>query len=423
LGRAATLPAPSLPTISVPTVTTPTVTVPHVTTPTVTVPSVTVPSVTVPSVTIPRHSGSGSVTTPETSTNDLTAPTVSRISGFAPVSQTGSAPGVGLSSPGGSSGGSSNGGSGPIGLPPGSRPISANPLPKDRVRESRRLRRLVARDRGCLTRLSSGQVRLLGLRAGIISRRPQSAVAVAHLLHMSVRREARLEHRALLALTRQARGGCPKMSTAAAIYATAYPALGPFSSPFGGSPGLEPVAGSGPGTVVAANGSSGSDRKSGGAGVTRGAHGSKHAGKPLQGAEVTPSHGTPALAIVLGCLLGAMLLSLLLLVMRRSHVLETGPTAARRWPHSAQALATRAIARKSAPPAANETDGEAPPPGTALVKRTEAGVSTRGVSSLPARLVGYVRQVGPMLGVVLTMLGGLARVLAAWLTGRRSRSR
>jgi hypothetical protein len=90
-----------------------------------------------------------------------------------------------------------------VGLGPGSphaRRLAA-------TRESRRLRRLVAQLHGCLAALDPRARRLLNLRAGLHGR-ARSAQATARILHISLRREAIRERRALGALTRGAATGC-----------------------------------------------------------------------------------------------------------------------------------------------------------------------------------------------------------------------
>ena len=75
------------------------------------------------------------------------------------------------------------------------------------ARENRRLRRLVGRLRGCLGLLDGRARRLLSLRAGLHGP-ARSAAATARILHVSARREARFERRAVRALGRSAATGC-----------------------------------------------------------------------------------------------------------------------------------------------------------------------------------------------------------------------
>jgi hypothetical protein len=94
------------------------------------------------------------------------------------------------------------------------------------ARENRMLRRLVARLRGCLTSLDPGARRLLDLRAGV-SGPARSAKATARILHVTLRREAIRERRALEALTRSAATGCAggRADVAPAVALANLPAL------------------------------------------------------------------------------------------------------------------------------------------------------------------------------------------------------
>jgi hypothetical protein len=73
--------------------------------------------------------------------------------------------------------------------------------------ESRRLRNVVERYRGCVGSLDGRSQRLLSLRAGLHGS-PRSAGAVARILHVSAGREQLLERMSLLALQTAGRDGC-----------------------------------------------------------------------------------------------------------------------------------------------------------------------------------------------------------------------
>jgi len=83
------------------------------------------------------------------------------------------------------------------------------------ARENRRLRQLVSRLRGCLAALDPGARRLLDLRAGV-GGPAHSAKATARILHLSLRREAIRERRALKALMGSGATGCDGQPGAAA---------------------------------------------------------------------------------------------------------------------------------------------------------------------------------------------------------------
>ena len=242
-----TTPKVTTPTLTTPKVTTPTVTTPKVTTPTLTTPKVTTPKVTTPSVTTPRVSTPvatvPSATTPSAGTRSATgvvrttASNVSAISGAgthraATPSATGSpasgAPGAGAATSGTGAGAAAGGqtgsasGSTPnvsgdaasasavnavFGRPGASRPQSPRARRLAAARESRRLSRLVTRLRGCLGTLDGRARHLLSLRAGLHGP-ARSAAATARILHVSTRREARLERLAVAALGRSAATGC-----------------------------------------------------------------------------------------------------------------------------------------------------------------------------------------------------------------------
>ncbi len=77
--------------------------------------------------------------------------------------------------------------------------------PSSAASAQRQLRSLVVRLSQCLSTLSSGSQRMLLLRVEIDTAGPDSRRAVARMLHISVAREARVEHAALLKLQTAAR--------------------------------------------------------------------------------------------------------------------------------------------------------------------------------------------------------------------------
>ncbi len=253
-----TTPKVTTPTVTTPKVTTPTVTTPKVTTPTVTTPKVTTPTVTTPKVTTPVPPGQTtpkvttprvstpvgtvpSATTPSAGTRSVTgvvrttASTVSAASGAAThragTSSAPGSPGSAASAAGAATSGAGAVAGGQTGPANGSTPsvsgdaasasavdavfgrTGASPpqSPRERrlaaARESRRLRRLVARLRGCLGTLDGRARHLLSLRAGLHGP-ARSSAATARILHLSARREARLERLAVAALGRSAATGC-----------------------------------------------------------------------------------------------------------------------------------------------------------------------------------------------------------------------
>lgn len=94
------------------------------------------------------------------------------------------------------------------------------------ARETRRLRRLVARLQGCLGTLAPRARRLLALRAGLHGP-ARSAKATARIMHLSQRRERILERHALTELTRTAMTGCAGQPTqvVSAVAAATLPSL------------------------------------------------------------------------------------------------------------------------------------------------------------------------------------------------------
>ncbi len=253
-GAAATLPqraaGPAVPQVTVPSVTLPSVSTPVGTTPAVTTPSITTPSVSVPTVTTPPVSTPvgtiPSVTTPSVSVPVATAPTATAPPAPAPARTTASkvsvlaggttrsaqssgatrdpasaVPGAPAGGPGTASGtgtipsaagsGSSQAAGARPALVRGRSGVARPGSPRARrlaaARETRRLRRLVARLRGCLAGLDDGARRLLTLRAGLHGP-ARSAAATARILRVSARREARLERLALAGLEHSATTGC-----------------------------------------------------------------------------------------------------------------------------------------------------------------------------------------------------------------------
>ena len=229
-----TTPVGTTPSVTTPKLTTPTVTTPTRTTPTVTTPSLTTPSVTTPVATIPSATVPATTSAPVTSATSKASPPVDGVTRRA-AGTSGAAGGPASAAPnvtapatsGGPAGSSGPAGSGAAASPPvatdpraalargrnGTRPSGTSPRhsARDRrlaaARAGRRLRRLVARLRGCLHTLGSGARRLLSLRAGLDGP-VRSPAATARLLRVSMAREGRLERRALGALRHSAVTGC-----------------------------------------------------------------------------------------------------------------------------------------------------------------------------------------------------------------------
>ena len=179
------------PTITAPAVSPVTVTVPGVKTPPVTVttgktPPVTVAPVKVPPVVTPRVG-----TTPSLSTTAAPGATAPSVSAF-------SAPGSAISAPASAS------------LPSGR--SAATRYTQSAASAQQRLRSVVVRLSQCLSALNPGSQRMLLLRAGIGTAQPDSPGAIARALRITVGREARVEHAALLQLQaadRERRCGSP----------------------------------------------------------------------------------------------------------------------------------------------------------------------------------------------------------------------
>jgi hypothetical protein len=263
-----TVPSATVPSVSTPVGTTPSVTTPPATTPRVTTPSATTPSVSVPSVTTPPASTPvatvPSVTTPSASAPSPAAPTrtaASKVSALvggathsaqasgAPGDPASAAPDIAAVSSGAGRGASAPPAAGGDGAGAAATRVMSRVARADRARsrggvhshradrsrriaaarESRRLRRLVSRLHGCLEALGVGARRLLSLRAGLHGP-VRSAVATARILHVSSRREARLERRALRALQRSAATGCAGPAPAAAVAPALASAATPSSS-------------------------------------------------------------------------------------------------------------------------------------------------------------------------------------------------
>jgi hypothetical protein len=253
-----TTPSLTTPTLTTPTVTTPTVTTPSLTTPALTTPSVRTPVATVPSGTVPATAGapvtrvtstasslvdgvtrqaagtSGAAGVPASAAPDVTAPASSGgpAGSSAPSSHAATAsPTVATESQAGLA--RSRARTGPSATP---LRLSARDRRLAAARESRRLRRLVARLRGCLRTLGAGARRLLSLRAGLDGP-ARSRAGTARILRVSVAREGRLERRAVRALRRSAVTGCGAAaapstsgSTAATAPTWASPSRGPAPS-------------------------------------------------------------------------------------------------------------------------------------------------------------------------------------------------
>jgi hypothetical protein len=335
----------------------------------------------------------------------------------------------------------------------------------------------VARNRGCLSDLSPLSARLLGLRAGIVGGAPRSAAAVARILHVNAQREAQLEHGALLALTRDARGGCPSTAVSMPVASAGRPLVTATGGPFGGSNGLTAIGGGAGSSATrsganmthggskGASGSGGSGSLALTPGFTRPAHGSKR----IQRAALTGSGDPSAVSILVVCLMTAAgLAAVFVLTRRRQPAAEGlpagdgerpqlvaaaaapaaaaaeaaeakpatgGPAASSAEPESSGAAGAGAAAgaasagsaagatpdAKPAPSSttpASETSS-APGPGDQAPPRP-AGLPARINPSVPVRSHSQLRQRGPRVALGLTVLGGLARVLASWWARRRS---
>lgn len=163
----------------------------------------------------------------------------------------------------------------------------------------------MARNLGCVTRLSPGQSQLLGLRAGLTGEAPQSASAVARILHVTAGREARLEHDALTALSQTGRYGCPATPTTTVVFDTGFPLLITPNGPFGAA------SAPGPNHTVASAGAARAPRptravespRSGSLGVTRASHSAAYYGAGVDGPAVSPTSGSPGTNVLLNRLL------------------------------------------------------------------------------------------------------------------------
>jgi hypothetical protein len=268
--RSATVPALSLPTVTTPPVSTPVATVPSVTTPPVSTPPVSTPRVSVPVAAVPP------VSAPPVSAPVATAPahtlasTISSVAGgvtqrgqtSAAAREPAAAQGP-AATPAAAPTATAQALRGPDSLAAPGTPATAAATPDvarrtrtalaegqpgtrghrssrarriAAARQSRRLRRLVARLRGCLGTLDVGAQRLLTLRAGLDGP-ARSAAATARILDIGARREARLERQSLAALTRSAMTGCARSKGAIAPAAPASNGtLNPSAPPPGGTP-------------------------------------------------------------------------------------------------------------------------------------------------------------------------------------------
>jgi hypothetical protein len=113
---------------------------------------------------------------------------------------------------GGTAGGSHNTGSPPSGGSPGAG--GAHQDGATAQRRSRKVRRMVARNRGCVSSLPRAQRRVLLLRAALTRENPRARLTVAGRLHITVRRVAQLERRGVRALERlAANGSCREPAT------------------------------------------------------------------------------------------------------------------------------------------------------------------------------------------------------------------
>jgi hypothetical protein len=180
-----TTPAVSPVTITVPATT---VTVPPISPLPVTPPPVRTPAVPTPAVTAPRVTTPPVTTSPVTSTPSVSTPGQTSTGSTVPAPVT--------TSPAGSGSPATQ-----------ARRSSGHSAAGAATPALRHLREVVVRLSQCVSTLSPSSQRLLLLRAGIATARPESPSAVARTLGISVAREARLEHAALVKLATATRTG------------------------------------------------------------------------------------------------------------------------------------------------------------------------------------------------------------------------
>jgi hypothetical protein len=221
---AVTVPAVTVPSLTTPVGTTPAVTTPAVTTPAVTTPAVTTPAVTTPVGQVPSVTTPSSASSPSSPVSALTQ-TASSVVGAAVNAVGGSARGAaggtpGTATPSDPAATASTAVRGDLARVSAGRATTGTTRSATRHRtlvqrrsaaraaaESKRLRALVSRLRGCLATLNPGARRLLSLRAGV-GGAPRSAVAVARILHVSRTREQLLEQLSVMQLSNDAAAPC-----------------------------------------------------------------------------------------------------------------------------------------------------------------------------------------------------------------------
>lgn len=226
-----------------------------------------------------------------------------------------------------------------------------------RARDTKRLRALVRRRRGCLAELPTGARRLLRLRAGLGEKAGLRAESVARILHVSPGREVRLERRALTALRLEARHGCSAVTVSSSF--TVFTGVQPAA--MAGS--ITDTAGTASGVASPPANAGGSISQAGGttraAGKTRSRSG-KGSGPhedqaSIAGAPVGSS--SSMLPILLGVLaIGAAGLVLVLLPLERNRLRRAGAAAYYADNHGAVARERRLETQDS-----TSTSGSAPP--------------------------------------------------------------
>ncbi|HET6865654.1 MAG TPA: hypothetical protein VFH80_07010, partial [Solirubrobacteraceae bacterium] len=214
------VPTVPVPTVPVPTVPVPTVPVPTVSTPTLPTPTAPAPSLPTPSVPTPSVSTPPTAPVPSTSGAGVSKPLGSAGSRPAASSETSSVPsGTGV--------GSSKGAPGYGGSPSASGYATADAAHRQAGGRAPRARRhpnrqqslqqklvaLVSQLRGCLASIPARQKRLLILRTGVGGGQAHSPRQVARILHVSARRESRIEQAAVTRLRKaDARTSCANVS-------------------------------------------------------------------------------------------------------------------------------------------------------------------------------------------------------------------
>lgn len=301
----------------------------------------------------------------------------------------------------------------------------------------REIRRLVRQLKGCLPALAPQAERVLILRAGIGLPHPYSAAQVARLLHLSVGREGLIEDAALLSLQTVAQtDGCDAGSSGDRLLSDA--AL------FGPGPSLSAFA---PASLAAA----GISAPSRGRHAPAGAHRAPAA--PRRGAAVykasvngpAPGGGSSWTLFVFIPLMALGLLAAIGLRARRGELAPAGAQAhtedvpAAPFAPSAARLApveTASPARFAFPPDTVEEPAESaelvpvPANGSSEPKLpapigTGAQATGTALAKREPDQQGWLRQHSPQIALLLTALGGAARLLirTRHARGRRGRHR